>query len=478
MVLVDKNYNVIEDPASLMPQTPKVKEVTSEQLSSPGWLTLAGAALRSENTIGSFIASETRGVDPYTDDGFDSWDFIKDDPLLVKHQGRFLDVVNSEYAPLLAEQIYREEEDREIIKTGGVAGIAASVAAGLIDWTTLLPGGVYVKGVKSAYSISKSAAVVGAFAAAGTAVQEGSLQLTQQTRTAEESAVAIGAGTLIGGIFGAAGAKFANAAYIKRVSDEFEPQIVNDIATNPDTDNFEEAYNAVSNDLIDRAIAARETGDPTLNADPASIAEDTGLSRSSPSVTEEPEIALAEFEDEFGIFEDAVVYGPTSEGLTEKEINRGIAGTRIAQEGDIEFTNKTTAFLSRATLPNAALQLLRSPSPATRQAGLNLVEYGFPLKVKDGVRQGLEGAAESRMKRVTQGMYVRSIEAHNDAYTAYAKLPRVTGVKKLTSNEFSERVTRAMRRGDIDPENEYVTKAAEALSQRVIRPAFERSARA
>ena len=453
MVLWDRNYNRIQDPSQLVPPEQQLAEPTPEQLESPGIGQLFGAAFRMENTIGSLIADQTAGLDPLDDDGYDPWPDIKDDPIFVEQQDRFFRVTNSKYAEALKAQIMREREDRMALEAGGVWGLGAGIAAGVFDWTTLLPGGVLVKGVKSAYSVGKSAAVVGAFAGAGTVVQEGALHMTQQTRTAEESLINIGAGTLLGGVFGAAGAKMANAQWLDKVMRDLDGEVVTNIKNNPDVDDLEEGFNATQKVMAQAA----EGADEDVIYGPAVEGVRDGFNRTQKIMAQ--------------VAEEDVIYGPSVDDVIPSQyMKAGGEGTPTAQAGDIEFTNKTTSILSRFAIANNAMALLRSPVGASRQAATLLAEYGFPLKIKDIVRYGVEGSAETRMKRWTQGAYGRSMDFHNKEYKAYRKKEFAPGEERLNATQFSERVGDALRNGDIDPNSEYVTRVAGKYRKEVFDP--------
>lgn len=426
MVLYDRNNVRITDPTILAPPAPAAPApATREQIEDPGFRALTGAAFRMENTIGSYLASQSASLDPYEDDGYDPWPDIKDNPLFLKHQDRFLRVSNSAYAEALKADIIREEEDRKILEAGGIYGLAAGMAAGLFDWTTLLPGGVYVKGARSAYSVGKSAAVVGAFAGAGTAVQEGALLSTQQTRTPQESLINIGAGTLVGGIFGAAGAKFANAAWLRNRIDGINDEVLTNMREHPDSDDLEAGYNATVDQLKQRAALEAE-GD--------------------------------------------VIYGPYDENAVVAQAASAGAAAVNVNVGDIGYTNKITKVLSKFAIMNDAIALLSSPVGATRNAINQLAELGFGLKSSPQIQQEATGAAETRVKLWTQGAYGRSMDFHNKQFKAYKKVPIAAGEKRLTVPEFAEAVGRALRNNDLDPNNDFVSATARKYREEVFTP--------
>lgn len=109
-------------------------------------------------------------------------------------------------------RIHEEEENRKTLDAAGFGGTVAQIAAGVLDPTLALPGGVLVKGARGGYSLARSAATVGASAAAATAVSEGILQATHETRTLSESMAAVGSAAILGGIIGGGAAGLLSRA--------------------------------------------------------------------------------------------------------------------------------------------------------------------------------------------------------------------------------------------------------------------------
>lgn len=102
-------------------------------------------------------------------------------------------------------RIDRELSDRRQLEAGGVAGVVAQIAAGVFDPVNLIPvGGAAVRSARLGETMVRSAARVGATGGAVATVAETALHATQETRTLEESAVSIGAATLLSGVVGAA----------------------------------------------------------------------------------------------------------------------------------------------------------------------------------------------------------------------------------------------------------------------------------
>jgi hypothetical protein len=196
----------------------------------PGWGRTFGAAFRQDNTIGAFLSSET--IPQTVEDGFNGWDSIKGTKY-ERHWSSFVDVRNGKAADAVKRQIDREDEDRRLLDAAPWhQSLLAQMAAGVIDWPTLLPGGAFVRSARGgftiaaravpegsiserlatrasnfregAFSMGRSAANIGAAAAVSTAAQETLLQAINETRTPTESGFQIGASVLLGGLIGTA----------------------------------------------------------------------------------------------------------------------------------------------------------------------------------------------------------------------------------------------------------------------------------
>lgn len=183
---------------------PLPEDVPDEQGEKPGVMDALKAAFRTENLIGSAIASETRTADNRPVQGYNPWTDIVGTKY-EDHWESFVDSNNARYTETLKRQIDREDDDRRTLAASGVTGTIAGLAAGILDPTILIPvGGEISLAGKSVWAVGKGSARVGAAAGVATAVQEGGLQITQETRTAEESAINIGGSIVLGGLLGGA----------------------------------------------------------------------------------------------------------------------------------------------------------------------------------------------------------------------------------------------------------------------------------
>ena len=176
-------------------------------LASPSVGEVWGAAFRQDNTVGSAAASKMWAADLDTiTPGLDPWEKAKG-TILQSYPDRLATIFNQQAFDALAAQIEMEEQDRRTLAAAGWGGTVAQIAAGVLDWPTLIPAGRLVQAGRLGYSVGRSAAVVGAATAGAVGAQESVLQATQEARPMAQSAIAVGGGALLGGLLGAGGAK-------------------------------------------------------------------------------------------------------------------------------------------------------------------------------------------------------------------------------------------------------------------------------
>ena len=180
------------------------------------------AAFRSDNMVTSYITS--RGMsDPYEiEQGFNAIEYVKDDPAFAPYVERFSGVFNQRAADALKIQIQREVSDRRTLDAAGIHGTIASLAAGVFDLPTLLPVGGGVLGAAKSAAGTAAGAAIGAGIDA--TVSEAGLQLTQQTRTGEESVFNIGGSVLLGGALGTLAGRYLSSAELSGLSRKIEQQ--------------------------------------------------------------------------------------------------------------------------------------------------------------------------------------------------------------------------------------------------------------
>lgn len=228
-----------------------------------------GAAFRTQNVVGSWLSS--RGApDPYQiEDGFNSIDYVKDDPKYAPYVDEFAGIFNRRAADAKKLQIDREQQDRRTLDAAGGMGVIAQMAAGVIDLPTLLPIGGAIAGEGRALAIGARAAIGAGIDAA---TSEAGLQATQATRTAQESALNIGGSILLGGALGALAGRYLGTASQMALSRKIEGQA-------KAFEDFDRGFSAARS----AGAAARDTG-PLKLKDEALIAKLPLVNRQDPLI--------------------------------------------------------------------------------------------------------------------------------------------------------------------------------------------------
>lgn len=173
-----------------------------------GVFDVVAAAFRSENTLLSSmnamgdiigLGSEARPVEGYT-----AWPEVKGTPY-----EQYWDRIAASQSPAetrsILARIDQEMNDDRTLAAAGIGGFVANIAASVVDPTVLIPGvGGYRLGATAgrAAIVARGAAGAAAGGFIGTTAQEAGLQASQLTRTAEESLINIGAGTVLSGLLG------------------------------------------------------------------------------------------------------------------------------------------------------------------------------------------------------------------------------------------------------------------------------------
>lgn len=169
-----------------------------------------GAAFRRENPVVSAVTSYRYDPLKPFDPEYDPWEDIQGTQY-ESFAGRFAGARDREDVLAVQAQIDREWEDRATLQAAGAWGILPQFAAALMSPSMLIPGGAIAKGAKGGISIGRTALSVSSYAALAAGLDEAALQGTQETRTGEESAFAIGGSVLLGGLLGGAVGKLARS---------------------------------------------------------------------------------------------------------------------------------------------------------------------------------------------------------------------------------------------------------------------------
>lgn len=375
----------------------------TEQDPEPGFGEVFTASFLQENSIGSLLASNTAFRN-----------FSKIDPDYDPRKGRentvyqyfinqYAHARNAEEGLAIDKNIDDQIERKRVIAAGGTGKeLGAGLLAGLFDITSLIPGGVLVKGFRTAKTLSSVAApTIGRAAAAGFeagVVTESVLQSTQETRTGMESVTNIGASTILTAALGVGARAFSAGQYDAlghRLNTELDPT------------------ESVTIDL------GAKTGDPiSVSAAAASDLQDLVMDADG-----------------------------TMRPIT-------LAGEGIAEEGK---------WLAKVITPmNPILRVLKSESIVARRIVQDIAEMPFAL-LKNAKGAKTRFSAETEAKLFSAQRSIADLE-YNKSYESYRlgidpafirtgkKLlgDIVTPMGVLTEAQFSDRVGRAMKRGDKD----------------------------
>jgi hypothetical protein len=163
-----------------------------------------GANYRQGNLLASGAANVPMKVEnDVRDPAYSAWSEIAGTPY-EDHWDSFASSNNADYTAALKRQIDMEGQDRQDIAAAGWAGTFGGIIAGITDPTVLIPGVGVGSKIGTGYRIGRAVLAGAATGAMGVAAQEAGLQATQETRTAQESALNIGIGTVLGGLLGGA----------------------------------------------------------------------------------------------------------------------------------------------------------------------------------------------------------------------------------------------------------------------------------
>lgn len=179
-------------------------------------------------SIGSIFSREDLGIDNHLEYGYD----VTREPMFERYPWALAGIRNSRLAAARINQILREEENNAAYEAAGFVGKLAYIVGQSTDPLTWFPAIRAVRGAEGVYSLARSGLYGAGAVGSGALVTEAVLQSNMQTRTAEESIINIGAGVVLGGLLGTAGAnvlkkgeRAAALAAIRRIVPEAEEVI-------------------------------------------------------------------------------------------------------------------------------------------------------------------------------------------------------------------------------------------------------------
>ncbi len=181
------------------PLEPVVEPVTRQPLSERGVWRSAFDLESDITALVEIVEQQSIPMDPE----FNLPEYGKDDPLFEAYTGEFLGAQSAAEYDLIQARLRSKIASRETLERSGLNAFAATLVAGIVSPTTLLPGGAVVRGARLGTTALKTAGTTSAAAAAAVGIQEAILQENVNDRTLFESATNVAAGALLGGALGA-----------------------------------------------------------------------------------------------------------------------------------------------------------------------------------------------------------------------------------------------------------------------------------
>lgn len=176
---------------------------------APSYMSQFVAGFSRQNEIVSLLSRKDTGVDNGLDPAYNAWEDIKGTEF-EPYWESFARVNNRQYGAAMKQQILMERNMTRTLEASGFVGTFGEIVGGLASPITFIPGAGLLKAAKGGWNVVGSAARIGGASAVGTAIQEGILQGTQETRTKVESAEAIGFSFVLGGLLGGGVAGWLN----------------------------------------------------------------------------------------------------------------------------------------------------------------------------------------------------------------------------------------------------------------------------
>jgi len=398
------------------------------------------AAFEKENTVVSGVADTINGTafSNTVNPDFNSANYVYDNIRDTKYETyfeRFLSVNNEEDAIKLQQRIDREEQNNEIIESSGWRGWTASLIAGIADPINFIP--VFNTASKSVRigKILSGASKTAIAGAGGVALTEGILQAQQETRTAEESAVNIAGGAVLGGILGGAGALLSKRKF-NSISKKFEQDIGNkepEIKINPEAQKVE-----------NKSIGAAQVKD----TDPLKMFYNETYIKDEVMAGRTP----LSFE-EFAIKAEGLA--PVLGGETATNLIEAIGRTPVIGKTTQKFI-KSIAKLDRIS-PN--LRILNAEYSSKAKEVLQKLTTTGMTTFKNELGIANQQSVWISRKQLVAPLENEGLPAVNKLYKDYIDRVKKEGGEVKKRIEFEKEIVRAMNYGDISNIPEVVKSA-------------------
>lgn len=181
-----------------------------------------GAAFGIDNPVVNAYAAITRpAFQPQ--EGFDLETRLRENPDALSEPHLFAAVESDEEFEFLLNRVREQQANRQFLDSNGWAGFGASMVAGMLSPTILMPGGAIYRGVRGGVNVGRTAASGAGWAMAGASIDEGILYVTQETRQPEDFMLGVGTAAVLGGLIGGGAAALLTRGQIE----QFEADMAN-----------------------------------------------------------------------------------------------------------------------------------------------------------------------------------------------------------------------------------------------------------
>lgn len=360
----------------------------------------------------------------FQDEGFSpqkidpNYDPFKDIP---KDKLDFIDNYKSANSPeevaRISGRIDHELENRRIMseEVGTGAALASGLLAGILDPINLIPiGGEAYKGWKVG-KVAQGALRTGTAGLASGVASEAILQGTQETRTAEESAVNIAASTVLSGVLGGASSALTKESF-GNLTKKFSKDIHNEKA------DFE----------IDPQ---------TQELKPTNFDSSVGAKRVVPY----EQLYLEHVDEANKAGKQPLDYKDFQNQM--ESLSAGVGGSAKLVAKSLSQTNPLLRTFNSQSVE--AKSLLQDLATHNMIVGKNELGVASQQSVETAIKQWRAGLGEA-------------LPANNDAFKAFKKRAQEQGIETPIKNQvdFNTEVSKALRRGDVSeiPEVEQAAK--------------------
>lgn len=410
----------------------------------PSFGDLTSAAFKSDNVLYNVVnqISQPKNLpDP-------QYDVFKDLGGYEGYADRFIGAESQADSDQIKKRIDQETESKTTIASGGLEGVAASIAAGFADPTMYIPiGGELWKTYRTGGKILEGAARTGLAMGAITAGNELALHSLQETRTGAESMANVAGATFLGGVMGGAihslGGHAAVANLAERVENELTvptSSVQGEVASAGEASQPTPSMPGGNPDILgtDTSVTANPSGSSSVGA----------MSTDRTTLSDEALKSAGGLEKLFA-FQDPTLRMANSPSKTSRQFIEALAESPLSRNKNV---------------PTEARDAIASPvSVENRIRSYDLPKYQY---MQEFDKQFLDYRGNSSK------LATNVSDKANSVIDSVFRRSREDGM--MTEHEFGTEVVKAGRRND-EHEIPQVAAAAKAKRALITDPLFQRA---